>query len=244
LRTAVYRGLIAPTAERILCVSEGVAASLAAEGIAASKLQVVPNGVTVDDSTDRAAARRELGLGDDRTVIGMVARLRPEKRHELALEALALLRSRDKRLVLCVVGDGPLEGQLRKRAKTLGVDDAVVWAGERPNAQRLMRAFDVLLLCSSYEGMPLAVLEALVSGVPVVSTAVGSLPELLADGGGELAATAEPQAIAEALTTCLRESQSEAARTASQALSRSRFGIDRLARDLEAVYDAVLGPSA
>lgn len=236
-RTLVLRAVIAPAAARILCVSEGVARSLAAEGVDERKLLVVPNGVTVDDSTDRAAARRELGLPADGVVIGMVARLRREKRHELALRTLAELHARGGAERLCLVGDGPLEAELRASARELGVEGSVTWAGERPNAQRLLRAFDVMLLCSSFEGMPLAALEALVSGVPLVATAVGALPELLADGGGVVSDGDTPVALADAVRACLDAAADGGAGLAS---ARDRFSIDRLARDLEDVYDSVL----
>ena len=124
-RALVYRGLIAPTARRILCVSTGVAASLRADGVPAGKLEVVPNGVPVDGLLDRVAARAALGLGDG-PVVGMVARLRPEKRHELALEAIASI---DRNVVLCVVGDGPLAEALRAKAGDLAVEQRVVWPG-------------------------------------------------------------------------------------------------------------------
>lgn len=236
-RTLVLRAVIAPAASRILCVSQGVARSLAAEGVDERKLLVVPNGVTVDDSTDRLSARRELGLPAEGVVIGMVARLREEKRHELALRTLAELHARGGNEQLCLVGDGPLEAELRRSAEELGVAGSVTWAGERPNAQRLLRAFDVMLLCSSFEGMPLAALEALVSGVPLVATAVGALPELLADGGGVVSDGDSPAALADAIRAGL------AAATAGDegfAANRARFSIDRLARDLEAIYDSVL----
>jgi glycosyltransferase involved in cell wall biosynthesis len=242
-RTLGYRGLIAPTASTIICVSEGVAASLRAEGVRPDKLEVIPNGVPIDAAIDRVAARSELGLDRGGKVIGLVARLRPEKQHELALAALACLREQGDDVVLCAVGDGPRAAELRELGERLGVGDAVVWAGERPDAQRLHRAFDVVLLCSSYEGMPLAALEALVAGVPVVSTAVGAMPELLADGRGSIVGD-EPGAIAAGLRSTLERSPAEFDGEAFRERSRAAFGVDRLARDLERVYDRALAGSS
>jgi glycosyltransferase involved in cell wall biosynthesis len=214
---------------------------LRADGIRPDKLEVIPNGVPIDVALERDAARAELGLDTRRAVIGIVARLRPEKRHELALEALASLRTQGEDVVLCAVGDGPRLAELRSMSEELGVADAVVWAGELSSAQRLLGAFDVLLLCSSYEGMPLAALEALVAGVPIVSTAVGAMPELLADGSGTIVDD-EPGAIAAAIRATLeRSAAGDGSDDARRERFRRAYGIDRVARDLQRIYDEVLG---
>jgi glycosyltransferase involved in cell wall biosynthesis len=233
-RKLLYRALIAPVADRIVCVSGGVAQALVRDGVPERKLAVVPNGVPVGGILGRGEARGELGLAADAEVVGMVARLRPEKRHELALAAIREHRERHGRIVLCVVGDGPLREALRRRAAELGLGEDVVFAGERRDARRLMKAFDALLLTSSYEGMPLAVLEALVAGVPVVSTDVGRIRELVAGGGGAVTSD-DPAEIAAAVAAVV------AGRGGlDPAAARERYGIERLARDLELIYDEVL----
>jgi glycosyltransferase involved in cell wall biosynthesis len=236
-RAIGYRRVIAPAAARIICVSEGVADSLRAHGIDGRKLAVVPNGVPVDAVLERTAAREELGLDAGQNVIGLVARLRPEKRHELALAALASLRASGDDVILCAVGDGPRRAELRRLSDRLGVADAVVWAGERADAHRLQPAFDVTLLCSSYEGMPLAALESLVAGVPIVSTPVGAMPELLTNGSGTVV-DADPDAIAAAIRETL--AHRHASGTDARDRARAAYGIGRLARDLEGIYDEAL----
>jgi glycosyltransferase involved in cell wall biosynthesis len=236
-RTLLYRHLIGPSAARIVCVADSVARSLVADGVPREKLAVVPNGVPVQGLLDRDAARRELGLELTRPTIGIVAHLRPEKRHELALRGLAVLREKRPDVVLCVVGDGLRRDELQRLAQELGVDDGVVWAGERREAHRLHRAFDVTLLCSTFEGMPLAALESLVAGVPVVSTAVGAMPELLRDGNGAIV-DPEPVALAAGIDNVLVHGGDEASERSDR--NRGRYGIDRMARELEGIYDAVL----
>ena len=238
-RTLGYRYLIGTTARRILCVSKPVAASLVAEGVRPELLEVVPNGVPFADQLDREAARAELGLAPADTVIGMVGRLRVEKRHDLALEALAQLRAEGLEATLCCVGDGPLLEELRALAERLRIADNVLWVGERPSAGRLVRAFDAGLLCSDYEGMPLAALEVLVAGVPLVATAVGSLPELVADGGGRVVPPGDAAALATALRQVLSE-RDDAERARALERARAQFGLDRVVGDLQRVYDEVL----
>ena len=134
----------------------------------------------------RSAARRELALSPTAFVVGIVARLRPEKNHEILLRATARLVADNRDVTICAVGDGPRRAYLEHLAKDLGVADRLVWAGERTEAGRLVTAFDIAVLCSAWEGLPLAALEAMVAGVPVIATAVGGLPDLLVGGAGVL----------------------------------------------------------
>jgi glycosyltransferase involved in cell wall biosynthesis len=245
-RTLGYRYVIGRRARRILCVSEFVAASLIAEGVRPELLAVVPNGVPAGAALTREAAREQLGLDARTPAIGMVGRLRPEKRHDLALEAFSLLRRQGSSAILVLVGDGPMRPELEWQATRLGVAEHVRWTGERPNAGTLMRAFDVVVLCSEYEGMPLAALEALVAGVPVVATAVGGLPELLGGGVGALVPPGSATALAEALAPILADGRSDDDPQHRRALedARARYTLERVVRDYERVYAAVLGTGA
>ncbi len=240
-RRTIYPLLIGPTARRVVCVSTSIAEVLRRSGVPAWKLVVVPNGVPVAGMLERGAARAELGLDPDRVIVGMVARLRAQKRHDLALRTLAELRRRGRDVQLCVVGDGPLADDLRQLAQDLSIEDIVVFAGDRRDAGRLLPAFDVSLLTSSYEGMPLAVLEALVAGVTVVSTDLPVMRELLADGGGLIAKDDTPEGVADAVEAALDAQKTGIADAATLDESRRRFRIERLVDDLQALYDGVLG---
>jgi len=147
----------------------------------------------------RLAARQELGLSPTAFVIGIVARLRPEKNHEMLLEAAARLVADNRTVTICAIGDGPRGGPLADLAEDLGVADSIVWAGERPDAGRLAAAFDVAVLCSAWEGLPLAALEAMSAGIPVIATSVGGLPELLAGGAGVLVPPDDSDGLADAV---------------------------------------------
>jgi glycosyltransferase involved in cell wall biosynthesis len=230
-----YRYWIAPAAHRIVCVSDDIRASFEAAGVPAAKLTVVENAVSLEGLLSRSAARAELGLPADGQVIGMVARLRAEKRHDLAFESLALLRASGSQALLCIVGDGPEEARLRRLVGDALLEHRVRWAGPRENAGRFMRAFDVALICSEIEGMPLAALEAMVCGTPVVSTPVGALPSLLKDGAGTIVSE-DAASIAHALAETLAAERGSV-RERSAAQSRRRYGADRMAREVEEIYD-------
>lgn len=235
-----YRYWIGPAAHRIVCVSGELASALRDAGVPPAKVTVVENGISLEGLLTRADARMELGLPRNARVVGMVAGLRREKRHDLALQSVALLRAQGQDVTLCIVGDGREREALHRRARELAVEGHVVWAGPREHAARLMRAFDAVLICSTIEGMPLAALEALVAGVPVVATRVGALPELLEHGGGITVPIADAGSVSRALSDVLEASDTSVdARSAAR--GRELYGIDRVARELEAIYDDALG---
>jgi glycosyltransferase involved in cell wall biosynthesis len=143
---------------------------------------VIPNGVPVpppSTSEDRARARRTLGLDDGDVAIGIVARLASEKAHDVLFAAFARL-AQGARLV--VIGGGPLDGSLRGLAGELGIADRVTFTGQRGDVPQLLPGLDVLALSSAREAAPLAVLEGMAAGVPVVVTRCGLLPDMVADG--------------------------------------------------------------
>lgn len=145
---------------------------------------VIPNGIEigpVPGPAERAAARAGLGLATDEVVFGVVARLSPQKAHHLLLGAFADIAAQ-RRVRLVVVGDGERAAELRTLAARLGVADLVLFTGIRSDVPELLPAFDVSCLSSVHEGAPLSVLEAMAAGVPVLSTDVGALRDLVHDG--------------------------------------------------------------
>ena len=125
-----------------------------------------------------------LRLDEPGPVIGTVAALRPEKNLGRLLRVFAALpRDLDARLV--VVGDGPARDQIAREATALGVADRVVLTGSLANPERLLRRFDVFALTSDTEQMPVSVLEAMAAGLPLVSTDVGDVRQMVAPENGE-----------------------------------------------------------
>ncbi len=175
-----------------------------AEAIPRAKVRVIENGVDLSrflpDPADRAAARSALGIGADDWVVGTVGRIEAVKNHGRLLRAMTPLLSRGARLV--IVGDGAERAGLVAAIAALP-DEAtrgrVHLPGLRRDIPHLLRAFDVFALSSDSEGLPLALLEAMAAGLPVVSTAVGGIPAVVADGRSGLLVAAEDQALGDAL---------------------------------------------
>ena len=242
LRTYGYRRWIAPVAGSIICPSTIMAQSIYDEGVPRKLVDVIPNGVALDAALPRDEARKELGLDPEAFVVGIVARLRTEKAHEVLFRAAAHLRGEGHTLTLCVVGDGPRRPALVETAAALRLEGAVTWAGERTDAKRLPAAFDVGVLCSDFEGVPVAALEILAAGVPMVCTAVGTLPEILSDGAGIIVPVRDHVALAAAIARFIddRAGAMEAGARGRE-LVRQQYGLGQTVRSIERVYDRVLG---
>src|SRR5262249_2054080 len=127
----------------------------------------------------RDELRARWGVAPGEPLLGTVARLRAEKGLDLLLETFALVaKARAARLV--VVGDGPEEAALRERARALGIDGRVVFPGPLAGGRGAYRALDLFLLPSRTEQMPIALLEAMGCGLPVVSSDVGDVAAMVA----------------------------------------------------------------
>jgi glycosyltransferase involved in cell wall biosynthesis len=223
---AVRRRLISP--ERIRTIGV-VADDAAPDGCASAG--------SASNGRARARARAALGLPAGATVVGAVGRLTYQKAPE---DFLAALRALDRPDVTGVwVGGGELAGQFAAQVReTPGV--RVVLAGQRGNVQELLPAFDVFALPSRYEGLPTAVVEAMVCGIPVVATAVNAVGDVVVPGEtGLLVPPGRPGLMADAVRFIL-DSPEAGARMAAAAQARlgQRFGEEALRQALTAAYSA------
>jgi glycosyltransferase involved in cell wall biosynthesis len=203
LRTSRALVVLAPSQADYLRHAEGVGT----RPWTSAPQYVIPNGVPPARDPvpgEAAAVRAELGLGADDTVIGSVGRLVPEKDHETLLRAFARLAPAHPRTRLVVVGGGPQEAALRELAASLGLAGRVVLTGARTDVGRLLPAFDVFALPSRLEAAPLAVLEAMHHGLPVIATDCGAVADLVTDGkDGYVVPVGDDQALAERLALLL-----------------------------------------
>lgn len=199
----VLRRISGTLADAYVAVSEETAALARAERDAhPSKISVIRNGIDLSRfdpaRPQREAVRQELGIPADAWVVGTIGRVVEEKNHALLVDAMAALCAEGAHLV--VVGDGALLPSLRERVRALPPPARIHLLGSRRDAPRLMQCFDVFAMSSRSEGLPLVILEAMASALPIVSTAVGGIPNVIVDGHtGLLVAGLESGALASAL---------------------------------------------
>lgn len=195
-----------------------------------------------EGGTTSDGVREELRIQKDCPVVGTIANFKAHKGLEFLIDAAAIVRHRHPDVRFVLVGDGPMDSRIRTRAAELHLGDTIVFAGSRPDTARLMGAFDLFVLPSLVEGLPMALLEAMALGKPTVATAVGGVPEIVEDGvNGLLVPARNVRALAHGIETLLgnpplQRKLSEAAR--QRALS---FDIRRAVRRMECVYEELLG---
>ena len=152
---------------------------------------------------DRRLAQRVHPRREGITTFVTVGRISPEKNHERLIRAFAKVHADDPHTALVLIGSGPLQEHVAAVARELGIQDAVTLAGLQPNPWAIMANCDVFVLSSDYEGQPMVILEALTLGLPVVSTAFGSVAGALPEGTG-LVVDRDIDALAEGMRTALR----------------------------------------
>ena len=181
----------------------------------------IPNGIPTDrytpDHARRAAWRSQHEVPADALVFTCVAGLRPLKNHRLLIQAFAHASSQLADALLLLVGppdrlDPAYAESLQRLAQELGLGQRVRFLGSRSDVPDILRASDVFVLSSDYEGNPLSVLEAMAAGLPIISTAVGGVPELVQHGAtGLLVPAGDARALAEAITQLGRDADQRAA---------------------------------
>lgn len=186
---------------------------------------------------ERDVVRAELGIGPDEVVIGTVANLRAQKAYPDLLAAAVTVTQRCPQARFVSVGQGPLEAEIKAEHARLGLGDRFVFLGYRPDATRVMAAFDVFTLASLFEGLPVTLMESRALGLPVVVTAVGGLVAHVADGDdGLLVPPGEPAALAEALVRVVEDAELRR-RLAQRSAGRAEaFDARTAARAVEARY--------
>lgn len=203
LLSGIYR-LVTGGADACIAVAENVAEHAARCGsYDGRRIEVVRNGVDLGRfAAGRVAAMDLSGFGvpRDAVVIAKIGRFTAQKDHGNFLQAAALLAERQPRAHFLITGDGELAEQIRGQARRLGLGpERLTFTGNLRDMPALLAAIDIFMLASKWEGLPMVLLEAMAMGVPVVSTAVGGVPDLLEDGrNGLLVPPSDPAALAAA----------------------------------------------
>lgn len=227
-----------------VAVSQKLAADLVRRGVPASHVHLITNAAaTIDNPLNRDAASRQLGLPSSGFNIGWVGRISREKGLDVLIDALPALA--DLSAHVAVIGDGPERSALAQRARQIAPATPVVWSGIIPDAARVLNAFDVLVISSRTEGTPMILLEAMALGVPVVTTAVGGIPEVVREDEAILVPSENPTALAAAIRS-VSSDPAGAAKRAERAKQRlaDAFSTEQWLDRYDRVYAASATESA
>ncbi len=226
--------------DKVAAVSAGVRKRILRNGVPSGKVTTVQNGISLkpfQENDSRAACRKELGISHDSVVIGTVGRISPEKGHENLLIAAREISEKFHDVTFLLVGDGPLRRKLPREYSS----PAILFTGYRKDLPQLYSGMDIFVLPSLLEGLPMAVLEAMASKLPIVASRVGEVPSLVGAENGILVEPDDTRELKRGLV-CLIENLA-LARTMGEKgyhFVKSHFSAKRMAENYMGLYREVM----
>jgi glycosyltransferase involved in cell wall biosynthesis len=231
-----------------IAVSEETRDSMSA--VMRARTEVVVHGIDVDavrqQRTQRDEVRAELGVDDGTVLVGTVANYHPKKDWPNLLQAARLVADQTApgAVRFVAVGQGPLQAEVEALHHTLALDGVVTLTGHRPDAVRLMAGCDVFVLASQWEGLPVAIMEALALGLPIVATAVGGVAETFMDGvDARLVPPHDPAALAKAIIEVAADPDERGRLAAASSARAGEFDARRTEEHIESIYARVVAAS-
>jgi glycosyltransferase involved in cell wall biosynthesis len=242
LRVAADHLLSRVTSRHIAVSIEGRQIRIRRERIDPRRIVLIPNGIPLpsrpNDPVIAARIRREFGVAPEAPLLGSVGRVVAEKGYEDMLAALRGLVRIHPGIRWLVVGQGERQTELARIAHRSGLDEVVIWAGQRDDVAEILHALDIWVMCSVSEGLPVALLEAMAARLPIVATRVGGIPDAVADHEeARLVSPGVPDDLAQAIVGLL-DDRAEASKLAEAARARAKrdYGIVGVAARIEALY--------
>jgi glycosyltransferase involved in cell wall biosynthesis len=214
---------------------------ISVEKVPPRKVVVIPNAYIPRSDDGVVDLRAELGIPAGVPVVASVAVFRPQKALDVLVDAFALLVEAIPDAHLLLVGGGKCKPAVEEQVERLGLTEQVHMPGRREDVASVWAAADLAAMSSDFEGTPLAAIEALEHGVPLVATDVGGLPDIIGDGkGGVLVPPRDPAALAHALEDLLRDSGKRARLAQAGRARAAEFGIDVIAERFADLYEQLL----
>lgn len=237
--------IVGQVSRRVISISEYEKRRLIdEEGIPPGKIVTIYNGIDLGryHPGPNPQLRRELGIGDDVPVVGIVAAFRPQKNHELFLRAARHVLERHGEVVFLLVGDGVKRAESEAFAEELGITSNCRFLGLRRDVPDVIGAMDVGVLSSHWEGLPLAMLEYMASGKAVVSTDVSGMGEVVEQGvNGLLTPPDNSEALADAISVILADRRkAERMGRRGVEIARDKFSEETMIDRIEALYEETL----
>jgi len=238
--------LLSLITDRVICISEVVNRfANETQRINAKKLITIHNGIDdVCAVTEKSSSdlKKELGLPINHSIIGTIAHLVEHKGLKYLLESASLLLASRRDISFLFVGGGALERKLKKLCVDLKIEKNVIFAGERSDIPEILFSIDIFVLPSLREGLPLAILEAMACGKPVIATNVGGIPEIVVDGvSGILVSPKDPEALFRAMDELLND-RAKLTKMGhhGERVCEESFSSNAMIEKIENLYDSLL----
>jgi glycosyltransferase involved in cell wall biosynthesis len=227
--------------KKVIAVSDAVKYRLLSSGVSSRKISVIRNGISLvpfEPTNSGINKKDELGISASAKVIGTVSRISEEKGHRYLLNAADEITKKYKEVIFLIVGDGPLMPALQRKYDS----PQIIFTGFRKDILQLYQCMDIFVLPSLNEGLPMALLEAMASKLPVVATRVGAIPQLVKDReSGFLVEPGDQDAIKLSLVSLLNNSQlAQSMGQRGYEIVKESYSAQRMAEDYLNIYKEVI----
>jgi L-malate glycosyltransferase len=233
--------------DRIIPVSRDVEESiLKFKPAVKSKIKTILNGVNIEKYIPSAVAkdlaRKNLALPPDKFTLGTIAVFRFQKRLDLWLEIAKTLADNHPDIHFLIVGDGPLKDQLLQKTTDLNIQTRVTFAGLQTEVRPYLAAMDAYMMTSIFEGLPIAMLEAMSSGLPVITTSAGGIKEVIRHGQDGLLCDVDQASRLVDYALKLKDDPEFRSRVSHNARQRitEQFSLNKMVHDLEDLYKSMI----
>ncbi len=227
--------------DQVVAVSEAVRDRLLKTGVPGKKVHLIRNGISVTPLANAMQLREGRAAAGGGLRVGLVARLSPEKGVDLFLQAAARAAESFPEVSFAVAGDGPDRAALERLIVELGLERRAELTGPQTDMPAFYASLDLLVSSSRQEGLPMALLEGAASGLPVVATRVGAVPEVVLDGQtGFLVQPGDPEELAARIELLADRELREHFGVAGKRHVRDGFSAQRMAADYVSVYNQAL----
>ncbi len=246
IKTGVYGFINNLLSDRVIGVSEAVCENLRLDGIKEDKLGMVYNGIKPlkkITNTEKEFIRRRYGISQDKTIVGVVARLEPVKNHYMFLEAAKAVATICPEAMFMIVGEGSLMDDLKKKAIDDGIENKVIFTGYIDNVNDIMNVIDIHVLTSIKEALSISLIEAMSIGKPVIATMSGGPEEVVENmKNGILVGTDDVVNLTMAIVRFIqRPDIREAMGKNGEKIVADKFMVESMARAIEDIYVEMKG---
>lgn len=226
----------------VVAVSEDVRQRLLKAGVRKDKVHIVRNGIDLRPFDNATPSLREISSPENAPIVGLIGRLATEKGVDIFLRAAARVLAELPATKFVVIGEGPDREQLELLIDELQVRNNVFMLGRRDDMPGVYASLDIMVSASRREGLPMAILEGMACSRPVVATAVGAVPDVIADGRtGVLVPSENVEALAAKIVTLLKDqTQRDSLGVAAKKLIEKEFSAARMTADYLHIYDQAI----
>lgn len=216
--------------------------------VSKNKLKVIYNGIDLENFPfrkleARTKIRKELNIEENKKILISVGRLHEAKGCPYLIKAMKILKEKYPHILLIVLGEGPEGKKIEEQIKELKLEKNILLLGQKENISEYLNASDVFVMPSLWEGLPIALLEAMACGLPVVATRVGGVPEVVEDGkSGFLVELKNPRGLAEKIIKTLEMSEEERKKMGERGrkIVEKKFSIEQMVKEYENLYQELL----